>query len=66
MRLINTQTMALKEFIDSRHAPPYAILSHAWEAGEVKFQDFDIIEAASEEGFRNDSANLQPGKGEWN
>jgi hypothetical protein len=47
MRLINTQTMALEEFIDSRHAPPYAILSHAWEAGEVTFQDFAIIETAS-------------------
>jgi hypothetical protein len=52
MRLINTQTMALEEFIDSKNAPPYAILSHAWEVGEVAFQDFSNIETASlKQGF---------------
>lgn len=52
MRLINTQTLELEEFIDSRHAPPYAILSHAWEAEEVSFQDFRTMETAtSKKGF---------------
>jgi Heterokaryon incompatibility protein (HET) len=38
MRLINTTTMQLEEFMAS--PPPYAILSHTWEDGEVTFQDF--------------------------
>ena len=33
-------TLQLEEFMDSHHAPPYAILSHTWEEGEVTFQDF--------------------------
>jgi len=40
MRLINASTLQLEEFMDSHHAPPYAILSHTWEEGEVTFQDF--------------------------
>jgi hypothetical protein len=48
MRLINVSTLQLEEFMDSRHAPPYAILSHTWGEGEVTFQDFaypDIAQA---------------------
>ncbi|KAK0653028.1 heterokaryon incompatibility protein-domain-containing protein, partial [Cercophora newfieldiana] len=38
MRLINTQTLQLEQFLTKR--PPYAILSHTWGAEEVTFQDF--------------------------
>src|SRR6187402_354821 len=40
MRLINVSTLQLEEFMDGRHAPLFAILSHTWEQGEVTFQDF--------------------------
>ena len=41
MRLINTQSMMLEEFMSGGNdAPPYAILSHTWGVGEVTFQDF--------------------------
>lgn len=40
MRLIDTKTLALKEFLGIR-LPPYAILSHTWEGEEeVSFQDW--------------------------
>ena len=39
MRLINTKTRVLEEFI-GRNIPKYAILSHTWEEeGEVTYQD---------------------------
>ena len=38
MRLINAKTYELEEFLDSS-TPPYAILSHTWEVGEVLFKD---------------------------
>ncbi|THU90976.1 HET-domain-containing protein, partial [Dendrothele bispora CBS 962.96] len=37
MRLLNVRSLALEEF--HGNPPPYAILSHTWEAGEVLFQD---------------------------
>ncbi|KAI1818510.1 HET domain protein [Poronia punctata] len=41
MRLINTETFALEEFMGSGPADlEYAILSHTWEDEEVTFQDF--------------------------
>lgn len=39
MRLINTNTLLLEEF-PSGKIPPYAILSHTWEQGEISFQDW--------------------------
>ncbi|KAI1802645.1 HET-domain-containing protein [Daldinia bambusicola] len=40
MRLINVNTLELKEFINEK-APPYAILSHTWEGStEVTFQEW--------------------------
>ena len=39
MRLINTTSLELHEFIDARHAPSYAILSHRW-GNEVSFKDY--------------------------
>jgi hypothetical protein len=38
MRLIDTKTLVLRDFFDSR-IPPYIILSHRWEDGEVTFRD---------------------------
>lgn len=46
MRLVNTQTLELEEFFGDR-IPPYAILSHTWEDGEVTFQDWQDLHAAS-------------------
>jgi hypothetical protein len=34
MRLLNLNTLRLKEFIDTER-PPYVILSHTWGAEEV-------------------------------
>src|SRR4051812_21897040 len=39
MRLINTTTLLLQEFV-SDEVPNYAILSHRWENEEVTLQDF--------------------------
>jgi hypothetical protein len=38
MRLINTTTFKLEEFID-KDVPPYAILSHTWAKEEASFQE---------------------------
>jgi hypothetical protein len=38
MRLINTSTYLIEEFI-GRDIPKYAILSHTWEEEEVSFKD---------------------------
>ena len=38
MRLVNTSTLELHEFVGS-DIPKYAILSHTWEHGEVLFHD---------------------------
>lgn len=41
MKLINTETLELEYFQDSRSLPNYAILSHTWGADgkEVSFQE---------------------------
>jgi hypothetical protein len=38
MRLINTHTLELEEFVG--RTPPYAILSHTWGSDEVTLQDW--------------------------
>lgn len=38
MRLVNTRTLAIHEFVG--RPPPYAILSHTWGEREVTLQDF--------------------------
>ncbi|KFY15483.1 hypothetical protein V492_01959 [Pseudogymnoascus sp. VKM F-4246] len=51
MRLINTTTMELEEFLGDE-MPSYAILSHTWGEGEVTLQGFANLEAAAlEKGF---------------
>lgn len=40
MRLLNVQTLELKDFVcTDRYFPSYTILSHTWGDGEVSFQD---------------------------
>jgi hypothetical protein len=52
MRLINTKTLALKEFF-SDQAPPYAILSHTWHQEEVSFQEWaDQSLASQKKGYK--------------
>jgi hypothetical protein len=38
MMLLNTSTIKMKEF-QGENVPPYAILSHRWEKGEVSYDD---------------------------
>jgi hypothetical protein len=38
MRLLNTSTMKLVEFLGDE-IPPYAILSHTWQVKEILFKD---------------------------
>ncbi|KAI1874115.1 uncharacterized protein JN550_002694 [Neoarthrinium moseri] len=45
MRLLDTKTFVLKDFIGS-NTPPYAILSHTWEDDEVLFQDMGNLDLA--------------------
>ena len=40
MRLINTETLTLEEFM-GKEPPPYAILSHTWDDDEVTFDEFN-------------------------
>jgi hypothetical protein len=49
MWLINTKTMKL-EFFDDPSKLKYAILSHTWGDEEVTFQEWQKIEAGTEEG----------------
>jgi len=50
MWLINTSSLKLEHFISPDQAPPYAVLSHTWEDGEVSFQEFQAGET-SKRGF---------------
>ena len=44
MRLLNTSTLQLHEFIGSK-VPDYAILSHSWGDEKALFQDFPKMES---------------------
>ena len=50
MRLLNTTTHKVKEFVGSNH-PPYVILSHTWEDEEVSLKDIENETAKSKKGF---------------
>ena len=39
MHLLNTKTLRREYFVGD-NVPPYAILSHRWEADEVTFEDY--------------------------
>ena len=50
MRLLNSTTLKLHEFIGSQ-IPPYAILSHTWGEGEVSFQELSAGTSVEKKGF---------------
>jgi Heterokaryon incompatibility protein (HET) len=50
MRLLDTATLTLHEFIES-DIPPYAILSHCWESEEVLFHDIQAGTAPNKKGY---------------
>ena len=50
MRLIHTKTLKLAEFA-GKEIPPYVILSHTWEEGEVSFQDMQSGDADQKAGY---------------
>jgi hypothetical protein len=50
MRLLNTASLELQEFMGDR-APPYAILSHTWGDEEVLFDDIRNKTASSRKGY---------------
>lgn len=55
MRLLNTCTGELKEFISDDEIPPYTIVSHTWEDDEISYQDWQTIPATvieSKAGYR--------------
>ncbi|OJD12835.1 hypothetical protein AJ78_06637 [Emergomyces pasteurianus Ep9510] len=51
MRLLNTKTLQLEEFADDS-IPPYAILSHRWQAQEVVLRDLEGSPAFTEPRFK--------------
>ncbi|KAH6880362.1 heterokaryon incompatibility protein-domain-containing protein, partial [Thelonectria olida] len=58
MRLINTRTLKMQEFIS--RPPPYAILSHTWGKGEVSIQDFHSLPLREKkQGFSKIKATCQ-------
>ncbi|RYP71079.1 hypothetical protein DL771_005013 [Monosporascus sp. 5C6A] len=57
MRLLNTCTWEMKEFVSDAHIPPYAILSHTWGSteDECSFQEWQHLPALAikqKEGFQ--------------
>lgn len=50
MRLLNTTTLRLKEFL-GESTPEYVILSHTWDDDEVLFEDIQNGTAQSKKGF---------------
>ncbi|KAK1579659.1 heterokaryon incompatibility protein-domain-containing protein [Colletotrichum navitas] len=50
MRLLNANTLQLREFYD-QDVPAYAILSHTWEDEELTLQDLTNPASATKEGF---------------
>jgi hypothetical protein len=50
MRLINTATIQVEEFLGV-DIPEYVILSHTWEEGEVSLQDIQSFGALKKQGY---------------
>lgn len=50
MRLLNTDTLQIKQFGDYE-IPPYAILSHTWGDTELTFQDIVGVDPTGKEGY---------------
>jgi hypothetical protein len=60
MRLLNTHTIKLKEFLGK--PPPYAILSHTWGEEEVLFHDIQNDTAETKKGFAKIKALCEKAK----
>jgi len=45
MRLLNTSTLEMTEFLADNNIPRYAILSHTWGTEEVTFRDMYLERA---------------------
>lgn len=43
MRLLNTGTGEIREFISDEDVPPYAILSHTWGDEEVSLAQWETL-----------------------
>ena len=43
MRLLNSSTYEIKEFVSDEGTPPYAMVSHTWDDEEVSFQDWQTL-----------------------
>ncbi|KAK0387027.1 hypothetical protein NLU13_5341 [Sarocladium strictum] len=43
MRLLNTSTWKLHDFVSDESIPPYAILSHTWDEEEVSFSQWETL-----------------------
>ena len=52
MRLLNTSTRQLTNFVSDDAVPPYAILSHTWGEDEVLFDDMPISGVESKKGYQ--------------
>ena len=50
MRLLHTQTLKLHEFFGA-DTPPYAILSHTWDEGEISFQEWQSSDGKLKAGY---------------
>ncbi|KAH0435313.1 het domain protein [Colletotrichum camelliae] len=50
MRLLNARTIVVEDF-SAKQVPPYAILSHTWEDGEVTLQDMERQTASAKAGY---------------
>jgi hypothetical protein len=50
MRLLNTRTLELDEFIGDS-IPEYVILSHTWESEEVSYQEMQAGVGKSKAGY---------------
>ncbi|PMD30347.1 HET-domain-containing protein [Hyaloscypha variabilis F] len=50
MRLLHTKTLKLHEFFGTS-IPPYTILSHTWDEGEVSFQELQSGSGESKAGY---------------
>ncbi|KAK4444042.1 HET-domain-containing protein [Podospora aff. communis PSN243] len=58
MKLINTSTEVLEEFV-GLDIPEYAILSHTWEEEEVTFKDFTTGSCKGMKGYRKIEATCR-------
>jgi hypothetical protein len=52
MRLLNTETLEVVEFMGDSDIPPYAILSHTWGEQECSIQDMEDPNVSRRRGYK--------------